>query len=137
MKRFQSLLNCSLLRSFPHLLVLAAGILCLTTTLLANSGGSNEEWPTYAADLKGSRYKPLDQISASNFSKLELAWSFKTDNLGTRPEYRLEGTPLMVNGVLYATAGTRRAVIALDAATGELLWVHTGLHAPRFQTRQG
>jgi quinoprotein glucose dehydrogenase len=55
---------------------------------------------------------------------LEIAWRIKTDNFGNRPEYKLEGTPLMVNSVLYATAGSRRAVIALDAATGELLWVH-------------
>src|SRR5262249_16548842 len=82
------------------------------------------EWPTYAADLAGTRYRPLDQINASNFSKLELAWRFKTDNLGNRPEYKLEGTPLMVNHKLYATAGSRRAVIALDPVTGELLWVH-------------
>ena len=58
-------------------------------------------------------------------SKLEVAWRFKTDNLGTRPEFKLEGTPLMVKGVLYATAGTRRSVVALDAKTGELIWVHS------------
>ena len=73
------------------------------------------EWPHYTADLKGTRYSPLDQINASNFSKLEVAWRFKTDNFGPFPEFKLEGTPLMVNGVLYTTAGTRRAVIALDA----------------------
>src|SRR5262245_15011482 len=82
------------------------------------------DWPTYAADLAGSRYRPLDQINASNFSQLEVAWRFKTDNIGNRPEFKLEGTPLMVDGVLYATAGSRRAAIALDAATGELIWVH-------------
>ena len=82
------------------------------------------EWPTYGADLANTRYRPLNQIDASNFSQLELAWSFKTDNLGSRPEYKLEGTPLMVDGVLYATGGTRRSVVALDAATGEVLWVH-------------
>jgi quinoprotein glucose dehydrogenase len=82
------------------------------------------EWPTYGGDLANTRYSPLDQINASNFSKLQLAWSFKTDHFGPRPEYKLEGTPLMVGGTLYATAGTRRSVIALDAVTGELLWVH-------------
>ncbi|HEY2015401.1 MAG TPA: PQQ-binding-like beta-propeller repeat protein, partial [Bryobacteraceae bacterium] len=46
-------------------------------------------------------------------------------NLGTRPEYKLEGTPLMINGVIYATAGTRRAVVALDAKTGEMIWMHS------------
>jgi quinoprotein glucose dehydrogenase len=82
------------------------------------------EWPTYGADLANTKYRPLDQINASNFNKLEIAWRFKTDSLGTRPEFKLEGTPLVVNGVLYATAGTRRSVIALDPATGELLWTH-------------
>src|SRR5262249_1574978 len=82
------------------------------------------EWPSYNADTMGSRYRAFDQINASNFSKLELAWRFKTDSIGNRPEYKLEGTPLMVNGVVYTTAGSRRAAIALDAVTGELLWVH-------------
>ena len=85
----------------------------------------DSEWPTYTADLMGSKYRPLDQIKASNFNKLEIAWRFKTDNLGTRPEYKLEGTPLMVNGVIYATGGTRRAVVALDAKTGELIWMQS------------
>ena len=86
---------------------------------------ANGEWPIYSADLKGSRYSPLDQINASNFNKLEIAWRFKTDNLGPFPEYKLEGTPLMVKGVLYTTGGTRRSVIALDAKTGELIWAHS------------
>jgi quinoprotein glucose dehydrogenase len=85
----------------------------------------NGEWPHYTADLKGTRYSPLDQITAANFNKLEVAWRFKTDNLGPFPEYKLEGTPLMVKGVLYTTGGTRRSVIALDAKTGEQIWVHS------------
>jgi len=84
----------------------------------------NGEWPMYTADLRGSKYSPLDQINSSNFNKLEVAWSFKTDNLGPRPESKLEGTPLMVKGVVYATGGTRRSVVALDAKTGEQLWVY-------------
>ena len=85
----------------------------------------NGEWPQYTADLKGTRYSPLDQITASNFNKLEVAWRFKTDSLGPFPEYKLEGTPLMVKGVIYATGGTRRSVVALDAKTGELIWAHS------------
>src|SRR3954469_16738758 len=91
----------------------------------------NGEWPAYTADLRGSKYSPLDQIKASNFKELEVAWRFKTDNLGTRPEYKLEGTPLMVKGVLYATGGTRRAVFALRAETGELLWTHSEFEGTR------
>ena len=74
----------------------------------AQTHTKDTEWPSYAADLAGTRYRPLDQINASNFNELEIAWRIKTDNFGDRPEYKLEGTPLMVNGVLYATAGSRR-----------------------------
>ncbi len=81
------------------------------------------EWPTYGADLKSTRYSPLDQVNAGNFNKLTLAWRLKTDNLGPRPEYNFQGTPLMVNGTLYVTAGTRRAVVALDPTTGEMRWM--------------
>src|SRR4051795_2989358 len=83
------------------------------------------EWRSYAGDLRNHHYSPLAQVTAANFNQLEVAWRFKTDALGPRPEYKLEGTPLMVHGVLYTTAGTRRSVIALDAATGELLWSHS------------
>jgi len=123
------------------------GLLCIALSALGQSaaqpGGKDGEWRHYAADLKSTRYRPFDQIDASNFNKLELAWSFKTDSLGTRPEYKLEGTPLMINGVLYATAGTRRSVVALDAATGELLWAHgehegaRGAAAPRQLSGRG
>ena len=91
---------------------------------------ANGEWPYYTADEHGSKYSPLSQIDASNFNKLEVAWRFKTDAFGPRPEYKLEGTPLMVKGVIYTTAGTRRDVVALDAKTGELLWTY-GLHEGR------
>jgi quinoprotein glucose dehydrogenase len=101
------------------------------------------DWPSYTGDTRGSRYSPLAQITAANFNDLEVAWRFKTDNLGSRPEYKLEGTPLVVDGVLYTTAGTRRSVIALDAATGELMWVHRypegtrGANAPRQLSGRG
>ena len=84
----------------------------------------NGEWTYWGGDLKGTRYSPADQIDAGNFNQMEVAWRFKTDAFGTRPEYKLEGTPLMIDGVLYTTAGTRRDVVALDAKTGELLWVY-------------
>ena len=83
------------------------------------------DWPMYFADPTGSRYSPQDQITAANFNKLELAWHFKTDAMGSHPEYKLEGTPVEVNGTVYTTAGSRRAVVALDAKTGELKWVYS------------
>ena len=123
-------------------LIIACG-LCWSTAASAQFHAKYTEWPSYAADLAGTRYRPLDQINATNFSDLEIAWRIKTDNFGDRPEYKLEGTPLMVNGVLYATAGSRRAVIALDPATGELLWIHgehegkRGAAAPRQLSGRG
>src|SRR6187399_3237983 len=112
-----------------------------STTFVATT--KNGEWQSYTGDTRGWRYSPLDQINAQNFNDLEVAWRFKTDSLGTRPEFKLEGTPLVVKGVLYTTAGTRRSVIALDAATGELLWVHRypegarGANAPRQLSGRG
>jgi quinoprotein glucose dehydrogenase len=82
------------------------------------------EWRTYGSDLASTRYAPLDQINAGNFNKLEVAWRFKTDNMGPTPEFNFQSTPLMANGVLYTTAGSRRSVVAIDPGTGETLWVH-------------
>jgi len=97
----------------------------------AQTGAKNGEWRTYGGDLGNTKYSPLDQINASNFSTLKLAWRFHTENLGPKPEYNMEDTPLMINGVVYTTAGARRDVVALDAATGELLWVHGEKEGPR------
>jgi quinoprotein glucose dehydrogenase len=90
----------------------------------AQNGAVNGEWRTYGGDLGSTRYAPLDQINAGNFSKLQVAWRFKTEILGARPDFNLQTTPLMINGVLYATAGSRRDAVAIDAATGELLWMY-------------
>ena len=109
----------------PLSAILFTILLTALTRLPAQTLAKSGEWPSYAGDLRNYRYSPLDQINPSNFNKLEVAWRFKTDHLGTRPEYKLEGTPLMVNGVIYATGGTRRSVVALDAATGELIWTHS------------
>jgi quinoprotein glucose dehydrogenase len=125
------------------LLALVAALSLTGSGAFGQSVNSDRPWLTYGGDLKNNRYRPFDQINASNFNQIEVAWRFKTDNLGNRSEYKLEGTPLMANGVLYATAGTRRAVVALDAVTGELLWVHgeregeRGANAPRGLSGRG
>jgi quinoprotein glucose dehydrogenase len=110
--------------------------LIVTASTLHAQGGqplttSHGEWPSYGGDARGSRYSPLDQVGAANFSSLEVAWRFKTDSLGPRPEYKLESTPLVVGGVLYTTGGTNRAVVALDAVTGTQRWVHREDEGPR------
>ena len=98
---------------------------------------SRVDWPTYGGNLASQRYAPLDRITKENFNTLEIAWRLKTDFLGPRPDTLYSATPLFVDGVLYTTAGMRRAVIALDAATGEMRWMHSedegtrGTNAPR------
>ena len=124
-------------------IVFAALALGSDVPLTAQSGAKNGEWRSYGGDIGHTRYSPLDQINASNFTTLEIAWRFKTDSLGPRPEYQFESTPLMAKGVVYSTAGSRRAVVALDAATGELLWMHSenegarGAAAPRQLSGRG
>ena len=118
-------------------------LLLAAVPLLAQTGARNGEWPTYGADLGNTHYSPLDQINAGNFDKLQVAWRLKTDNFGPRPETNLQSTPLMVKGILYTTAGTRRAVVAANAATGEVLWMHSedegarGASAPRQLSGRG
>lgn len=124
-------------------LLLAGASIAAGLSALAQPGADDFEWPSYGGDLGHTRYAPLDQIDASNFGSLELAWRFSTLNLGPTPEYRFQSTPVMVDGVLYTTAGSRRAVTALDAATGEQLWVYSlnegerGANAPRRLSGRG
>ena len=118
------------MRNVLAITVVAAALL-LQSSVSAQTGAKSGQWTTYGGDLGNTHYSPLDQINAANFNKLTVAWTFKTDNLGPRPEYQFEATPIVVNGVLYSTAGTRRAVIALDASTGELLWTHSEREGPR------
>ena len=125
-------MQSAVFKVFRPRLIVAALVLGGSTLWLAGPGAqqgtapstANGEWPSYAADLRSTHYSPVDQISAANFNTLDVAWRFKTDGLGPRPEFKLEGTPLMAKGVLYTTGGTRRSAIALDASTGELLWAH-------------
>ena len=124
-------------------LALSASVMAGIALAAAAEDGANVEWPTYAGNWDASKYRPLDQINASNFNQLEVVWRFKTDHIGNRPEFKLEGTPLEIGGVIYATAGSRRGVIALDAGSGELLWVHgehegaRGAAAPRQLSGRG
>jgi quinoprotein glucose dehydrogenase len=140
-----------LLRKLSVRRLSSVAVVALTPFILVGQAGAQNaqpygqpstakgDWPMYFADPSGSRYLPQDQINASNFNKLEVAWHFKTDSLGAKPEYKLEGTPIEVNGTVYTTAGSRRDVIALDAKTGELKWVYSlneGVRAAAYAPRQ-
>ncbi len=107
------------------------------------SGPAGGEWPVYGGDLGSTRYSPLDQIDASNVGELEIVWRWSARNFGPVPETNYRTTPLMVGGVLFTTAGSRRAIVAVDARTGETLWVYRideserGAQAPRVNSGRG
>ena len=100
----------------------------------AQYGATNGEWPTYAGDLGGTKYSPLDQIDATNFSDLEIAWrwaspdgSLDVDALReARPEIGIrnfKATPLMVGGTVYISTPLVQSA-AIDAGTGETRWIY-------------
>jgi quinoprotein glucose dehydrogenase len=119
------------MRKIPKKCCLVALLACASmggSAVLGQSVATDQargEWPTYGGNLSSHRYSPLEQINASNFGDLQIAWRLRTDFLGPRPDGLYSATPLYVNGVLYTTAGTRRAAVALDPATGEMIWMHS------------
>ena len=90
----------------------------------APTSGPSFEWTTYGSNLASHRYSPADQVTKDNFNRLQIAWRLKTDFLGPSPDTLYSATPLVIGNVLYTTAGMRRAAIALNAASGEMLWMH-------------
>lgn len=90
------------------------------------------EWTHWGGDERSSRYSPLDQVNASNFGELEVAWRWKANNYGPEPDLIYRATPLYVNGKLYTVAGQRRTVVCIDPATGETLWMFREKDNPRW-----
>jgi len=106
-----------------NVIVLLAFVLA-TSPIVAQHGATNGEWRYYGGDSGTTKYSPLDQINASNVRNLEIKWQWRSENFGKLPDHNWEVTPLMIGGVLYFTAGTRRDTVAVDAASGETLWMY-------------
>jgi quinoprotein glucose dehydrogenase len=103
-------------------LVPAAALVAGAATAMAQQGVSDGQWRHSNGDAGATRYSSLDQITPENVASLQIAWRWNSANFGPTPEFKNETTPLMVDGVLYFTAGFRRDVIAIDAVTAETLW---------------
>ncbi len=101
--------------------------------LAQRTGTANGEWRYWGGDEGSTRYSPLAQIDAGNVATLEVAWRWKAANYGPEPDFIYRATPLMVGGRLYTVAGQRRAVVAIDAATGETLWMWRMRDNPRWE----
>jgi quinoprotein glucose dehydrogenase len=103
----------------------------------------NAEWLNNRGDAASTSYSPLAQINRDNVKQLRIAWRWKSDNFGPTPEFYFRATPLMADGVLYTTAGIRRTVVAIDAVTGETLWMYRldegarGTSSPRRSSGRG
>ncbi len=129
------------MRTVLAVLAVSLAGLWIGTRALAQTRSPIGEWRYYGGDAAGTKYSPLDQIGKHNVKDLQIVWRWKAQNFGPIPEYNLQATPLMVNGVLYTTAGTRRDVVAIDAASGETLWMWRydegarGQKAPRMNHR--
>ena len=115
----------------------------LAAPTFGQAGAPNGEWPVWGGDLGSTRYSPLSSIDAGNVGQLGIAWRWKMDNFGPAPEGRSQTVPLMIDGVLYATAGMNRDVVAIDAATGQTLWMYRNdegeraVRAPRRNSGRG
>lgn len=84
-----------------------------------------DAWPTFHGDYSGRRFSPLRQIDEHDVASLQIAWTSRFNDVGAQrgaPQPVIKGTPLMVNGVLYATLPD--LVYALDARTGKRLWTY-------------
>jgi quinoprotein glucose dehydrogenase len=94
-----------------------------------NTGTANGQWPVYSGDNASTKYSPLDQINAGNVGSLRIAWrrpqidaSLTAGGAEVRLVNNFRSTPIMVDGVLYASNGIGLAE-AFDPATGKTLWV--------------
>lgn len=83
--------------------------------------GAHENWEVSLGDKFSSQYSHLDQIHRGNIDRLELAWTFRSGDIAERRNTQIQCNPIIVDGVLYGSTPTMKAV-ALDAATGRLLW---------------
>jgi glucose dehydrogenase len=117
-------------------LVVTASAFVYTPQALSQSGTSvaNGDWPSYHGSDSAQRYSPLDQINAENVSSLTEAWSFSTQNFGPSADFTNPSTPLEVNGVLYANIAPTRNVVALDATSGQVLWMWRSQEGERYRS---
>lgn len=99
-----------------------------------NTSVNEGDWPVYHGNEFAQRYSPLEQINAENVGSLRLAWSFSTEKFGPSADFTNPSTPLEINGVLYANVAATRNVIAMDATSGQLLWMWRPEEGERFTT---
>jgi quinoprotein glucose dehydrogenase len=79
------------------------------------------DWPAYAGDAAGTKYSPAAQITRQNVKTLVPVWTYRTGDYSAAPVARDETTPILVDGVLYASTPFG-GVRALDETRGRERW---------------
>ena len=116
-------------------LAIATMLVLMTSPISLSQQGTSVyegDWPSWAGSSNASRYSPLDQITAENVENLEIAWRWSTQGFGPGTDFVNPSTPLEIDGVLYANVGTTRNVVALDATSGQVLWMYRYDEGTRF-----
>ena len=108
---------------FLKTVVCVLGGLCVLSVVIAGDGN---DWPYHDHDAGGQRFSPLKQITPANVATLQRAWTFDTGVNG------LQVTPLVINGIMYVTAG--KDIIALEPESAKVIWRYT---APAAVSRRG
>ncbi len=111
-----------------------AGLMALPALAVAQERNNPYgEWRYQSADAWGTRYSPVDQVTAGNFEDLEIAWLWRGDNFGPTPSTVSRSTPSYIDGILYTVSGSRRTVVAIDPPTGETLWTYREPNTTRWE----
>ena len=119
----------------PQMIV---GLVVVITFVAAGlPGGAQQkgEWPGITGGDTSTRYSTLDQINASNFNTLKVAWEWRrrTAPASTSADINARSLPIYVDGMLITTSGPRRTVVSLDPATGKTLWTFQEPMTPRHE----
>ena len=114
--------------------IITVGALASAELALSQTGTSVYEgdWPDIHGGKSAQRYSPLDQINADNVAELEIAWRFSTASFGPPTDFNNPSTPIEVDGILYVNIASTRNVVALDATTGQVLWLWRPQEGERF-----
>ena len=112
--------------------ILPAFVLCVAGVANAADGelysSDANQWFTLGNDFAHTRYTPADEITAENFSELEVAWEWDGASFNAVSG---RSTPSLIDGILYTVVGYKRYVVAIDPKTGDTIWTYREPDTPR------
>ena len=122
--------------AMDRVLKLVSLLLSLFLFPLFSFSASDANWSVYLGDKAATHYSTLDQITKSNVSQLEVAWTWSGGEADANNRSQIQCNPLIIDGALYGT-NAKLKLIALNAATGEEIWRFDPAENPRFLGQKG